>query len=270
MANWTENVYHENLNKDELELIPARCSIAQLTKIDRYRENGWNPGHLLEGIPYTLEEFESKEVWLNPYQVELFDHNYLKYLPQRESHQRQYIDGFNLPKRSSLVETTFIKSLSVKTICNSIGKESAKYHNEYTNEVYGSKKTSLKVIMRPYPFFKAFAMGHECHFVRGVIDGYISLKKEVSAKVEELCCSTRIESVIKNYYYDQGLSFSGKYLYLGNKIIAKYSDINRDDIPQSSFIGVEIVSDFYFNNEIVFKKGEIYNAPFCCFVITLD
>ncbi|MGL1890540.1 MAG: hypothetical protein OCD02_02890 [Spirochaetaceae bacterium] len=270
MRHWTESVFYEDLERDEIELIPARCSIAQLSKIDRYRELGLDPEKILEGLPYTLAEFEAKESWLNPYQVQLFDKNFLKYLPKREPHFGQYIDGAKLPARSSIVESMFIRSLSVRYVCNNIAKESAKYHHEYTNEVHGSKNTSLKVLMRPYPFFKAFAMGHECHFVRGVIDGYISLKRSVSTKVEEICCSTRIESVIENYYYDQNLKFRGKSLYHGDQIIAEYSDVSDPEIPGSAFVGVRVINDFYFENQVVFKKGEIYNAPFCCFVITYD
>lgn len=270
MRHWTESVFHEDLDHEEIELIPARCSVAQLSKIDRYREMGLDPHNIFEDLPYTLEEFEAKESWLNPYQVQLFDRNFLKYLPKREAHFGQYVDGTKLPARSSFVESLFIKSLSVKYVCNNIAKESAKYHHEYTNEVHGSKRTSLKVLMRPYPFFKSFAMGHECHFVRGVIDGYISLKRSVSLPVQEICCSTRIESVIENYYYDQGLKFKGKTLYDGNNIIAEYSDITNPMIPGSSFVGVRVINDFYFEEQLVLKKGEIYNAPFCCFIITFD
>ncbi len=268
MVHWTEYIQKENLTEDEIELIPSRCGISQLSRINRYISYGLNSDLLVQGLPFSINDFNSKDTWLNPYQTKIFDRNYLKNLPERENHKASYNSGLELSKEYNTFNNLLIKSLSLKFICNNISRENRKFNNEYLMEILNTDKDTLTVLMRPYPFFKEFSMGHECHFVRGVIDGVITLKKSLTKKSRELCCSTSLESIIDNYYQDQNLLFKGKYLYFNDIVIAEYSNISHDLIPKHSFIGYKIINDFYFNEEIVFKKGEIYNAPFCCYIIT--
>lgn len=267
MEVWSELILKEELTESEIRQIPSRSAITQLSNIDRYKRNGWNTSSLSDGLQYSIEELSSREIWLNPLEARRFEENYYSNLPKREPHYQQFDDGVDFIKHHKTLEKVLIKALPIRFLFDNVSRESEKFNNEYKISSERLSKRTIKFLMTPYPFFRKFSFGHECHFVRGIYHALLREKKYLKSSVRELCCSADLRSLVKNFYSDSGLYFEGEYLLKDEEAIAERCYISLDEVDSKPFKGFVIKRDLFWNGEIVLKKGEIYNAPSCCFIV---
>lgn len=274
MTDWKELIKKENLSPDEIRQIPCRCNAVNQANIKRYMDNNWDVDSLLENLPFSLDDLMNENLWLNPVDSLQFDINYQKNIPYFEPHFSQYFDGLKFFENERIIHRILIKITPMKKILDFSNEISSRFNNETQIEYVPVNKNSGYVFDKPYPFRYTYSMGHECHYSRGVMEAILQLKGFEESGLKELFCSARFESILKYYYKElnEKLVHRGDSFILDGKIIAEKININLntfldDSISQQEEYSsvIRITENVDFLGHKIFKKGEIFNAPYCCY-----
>ncbi len=276
MVDWKELVLKENLSEEELRQIPCRCNITQQDNIKNYLHNNWDTECLLHKLPFSLDDLLNENLWLDPIDTLQFDINYHENLPYFEPHFGQYIDGLKFFNNESGIHRILIKLIPFKKILDLSNEISSKFNNEAKVEYLPINKNSGYAFYKPKPFKQNYSMGHECHFTRGVMESILKLKGFDKYSFKELFCSARFENILKYYYkdLDAKIVYREDSFVLNGKVIAERVRIDLktlfpDTISQSEKWEsvIRITEDIDYQGHKIFRDGEIFNAPYCCYHI---
>jgi signal transduction histidine kinase len=271
---WKELITKNDLSLNELRQIPCRSTVTLRNSMDHLESLGVDLSLLLEGVGIEREVLEDPNQWLNPIQISTYDKNYLKLLPNLGEHYSHYELGKSFMKRQNSVIHLLMKISPLSVLITRVQKENAKFNHEFAIDHVSITKNSRYAFFQPYPYYRKQALGHECHFVYGLMHTILEMKGVRSIEIRELCCSKKLENLITGYYSRYNL----RYEELGNNIFINDELIGRREVLESAAYEVmpsevreklrnqEVVvikKDFFVDDMKILKAGDVFDAPNC-------
>jgi class 3 adenylate cyclase len=131
----------------------------------------------------------------------------------------------------------------------------------------------------PYPYFREVALGHECRFLHGVVEAVLAMHTFRKWQVSELLCSARIRNIVRGAYGVLGWTYDedDHHVYVDGKRIGAKVSLARKGLDGETVLWPElaeepgesnavlITEDFTHDGLIIFRRDEIYDAPYCLF-----
>ncbi len=278
MLDWKELIKKENLSLDELHQIPSRCNVLNQTSIKVYLDNKLNIEELLRDIPFSLDDITNENLWMSPIDSLQFDVNYHNNLPYFTPHYYSFENGLKFLDSEKEILKFLIKKMTFRQILKLSNNIQLKLSNESETEYIHIDKNNGYILFKPYPYKHLYSMGHECNYARGVMEAIIRSKDYESYSLNELFCSAKIENILKYYYNDLNIEFnkeSGEFS-LNESIIAKKESIDLNVFLKETFLPeikeseiIRITENVDYKGYRIFNKGEIFNAPYCCYELQL-
>ncbi len=279
MIHWTDYIENENLTREDIIKIPSRSCYLHKGEFIQFKENGWENKKLSIQLNYSIEDLSNEDIWVNPYESLQFDKNYFNALPYQKYHYFNFDVGYNMIVNDFGIYRTLIMFSNLKQLFKVIEKEGKRHQNEHKFNSTKIEKNRYIVKYEPYPFKRKLSLGHECHYTKGIIEAIFYVKNRTGYFVKELFCSAQIDKMMSFFYNDLKLLYSiedCKYYKNGN-IVAKKKIINSEyilnyhgySVDFEAFEAFLFLEDITYKGEIIFRKGEIFNAPYCCFYIDI-
>ncbi len=138
-------------------------------------------------------------------------------------------------------------------------------HHAMPVKVIFTSKTEVLIKMTPYPYYLQVTKGTFCHFVRGITDALLTHRKLKDGKTRELCCSANLKTMIKKVYADFHWEYSEDehWIYLNHQPLAEKMVFSHP-LLDKPVPAARIIKDVKYEGVLLFKKGGLYNAPYCC------
>lgn len=270
MEHWHKLVDRYDLKESELKQIPSDNVTNFLTVISIYKKRGWDASTLLEGTNLNLDDFNDSSRWMNPRESEQISRNFYSNAPVFLSHRFGYEIGLELENTKSILKT-FIKYTPFKTLLGNAHRTSKKLENSFYYETTNPKPNSYTFKIVPKAFKSLTGIGHESHVAKGYLDAVHKLKNVKMVNQKSVCYSTELKRIIDFFYKDHGFSYDSDKIYRNGELFAERRSpesiqelISLKDWNYNDQVYL-ILKDYAYSGEIIFKKGEIYNAPFCLY-----
>jgi len=258
LKHWQELINTENLTEDEIVQIPSYNLTNFYSMIHYYQDNNWGVEALLSGTGLSISDFEDFSKWVNPIQNKQLIENLILKTPVFLSHRIFYNIGFKCKKENSVLSTIF-KYTPFDLIMLEPNKISRKLDNSYKFNIVKKDGDEYLLKIVPKPFKKSMVYGHEVYGYLSILEALLELKKIRVKNKKSICFSANIKEIIDQYYTNHGFEVSENNIFHNNELIAQRRTVN---ILGSDYQGFEVVNDYTYLGETIFKKGELYNAPF--------
>jgi hypothetical protein len=272
----SESDYYKTrmLTTRELNTYLSRCQI-------NIQENLRILKHLkvpLDDICHSLglseRELFDAELWLTPNQIRLFDMAFFKALPQLPMHYENLERGRLFINEEPVSTKLAILFMPFALLFAQIDKVNKKFNREQTMSLSRIENNRYLVQQIPYPFYQNMALGHECHYVNGVIEAILSLKGFHGIQTKHILCSKRLENILQDYYAPLNLpvQITNTCVFLGDRTIALREQGRPNLFPhlkedQKKILADSVVwritQDVTVQSKRLFTRGDVFNAPFC-------
>ena len=277
---WQDLLNRTGLSEDELKRIPASSCENNITELDYYVNSlGIREEKLFKGISRSPEDFKHPGNWLNPIDEIRFHINMFRNAPDLLTHYDAYRAGLHFKHSGNSLFLVLVRLMSLPRTLREMAKNVRKFNNEYNLTPLGFSPDRMFLILEDFPYYREISLGHECHFVRGMLAANFEMHDVLKYKVREIICGKRIANILEKVYGQYGLSYHEdlKGFYVDNRRIGKRialkstrfdkQDIFMGEIDESGVDtnGVLIVENFNLRGRKIFSKGEIYEAPYCLF-----
>ncbi len=280
MAHWEELLHRTDLSDEELKQIPARSNENSLAVWQYYSGKfGITPEQIVEGTPYGFEDYTDSKNWEDAYHARVTDRNILSRLKGVVVHREPYHAGRQFFQTKNTVLRTFMRLVPVERMLRETARLNTKFNNETTLEVAALDKGYALLKSTPYPYFRRIALGHECRFLHGVVEAVLAMHTFRKWQVSELFCSAPIENIVNGAYGPLGWKCDedDNHVYVNGKRIGAKVTLVRKEVEGATVLwpeiaeergepdAVMITDDFVHDGLTIFRKDEIYDAPYCLF-----
>ncbi len=280
MGNWKRLLYRTDLSDEELKTIPARSNENSLAVWNYYSEKfGITEEDVVKDTPYSFDDYMNPKNWENAYYARITDRNILWNLNTAAVHREPYNAGRMFFNTKNTVLRAFMKLVPAEKLFRETASTSEKFNNESIVDLVHYTKGHAILKNTPYPYFREISLGHECHFLHGIIEAICNLHKFRNVNVRHLICSAKIQNIIRKAYGFKGWTCTEDEFFvyingikLARKIALLEKEINGQQILQpeadprnTDFNAVEVLINFVDKGTAIFRKGEILNAPYCLF-----
>ncbi|MFC1672037.1 adenylate/guanylate cyclase domain-containing protein [Planctomycetota bacterium] len=280
MAHWKDLLHRTHLSDEELKQIPARSNENSLAVWQYYsRKFGITPDDVVKGTPYSFDQYVDSKNWEDAYHARITDRNILWKLKGSVVHREPYYAGRQFFNTKNTLLRTFLRLVPVERLFRETARTNTKFNNETTMDVSFLGKGYALLTNTPYPYFGDIALGHECGFLKGVMEAMLAMHTFRTWKLTELICSARLKNIITKAYgfldwrYDEddravylnGTRIGAKVHLISKKVNGReilWPEVDRDRTGSNAVL----ITENYFHDELqIFRKNEIYNAPYCVF-----
>jgi len=171
MEQWKRLLYRRNLTPGELKKIPARSNENSLA-VWNYYSRVWGIGkeEIVEGTPYTFEEYVNPKNWEDAYHARITDRNILWQLEGTAVHREPFKAGKTFFDAKPTILRAFLRLLPIERIVREATRTNEKFNNETRLELVHMERGRAVLKNTPFPYFREIALGHECSFFMGVMD----------------------------------------------------------------------------------------------------
>ena len=278
MANWRNLQHKSNLTNNELRQIPGASCENYITALDYFvTDKGYSEKEILNGLEASPEFLKNPRNWLNALDEQTFNINIFKNSKSLFTHYDYYSAGLNATFSDNSLFVIMVKLLSAGRIFKEISKTVKKFNNDNNIVPVNFTNGHSLFLIDDYPFYRDISVGHECHFTAGVFAVNLIIHNISDYSIKHVICCKRIKNIINYAYGHYNLKYQesdgeifisdkkiGKFVTLKYKIINKqkvYSNEidHNNEIPNA----ILITNEYVLQDRIIFKKGEIYNAPHC-------
>jgi len=280
MPHWKNLLYRTDLTDKELQQIPCRSNENSLAVWGYYCSRfDITDEDILRGTPYTADDYLKSKDWEDAYHARITDRNILWKLKGTAVHREPFKAGRQFFNTKNTILRAFLRLVSIEKIIKEAAHTNEKFNNETQLELVHLGEGYVVLKNTPYPYFKQIALGHECNFFLGVMEAVFTLHRLKMHQIRELFCSARIQNIITKAYgfLDWECSEDETCVYINGKPVAekiRLKSVQRfgqefflpEAEPESTSVNaVRVTGDFFHNDILIFKKGEIFNAPYCLY-----
>ena len=277
---WQDLVYRTGLGEDELKRIPASSCENNITELDYYVNSlGIREERLFEGVSRLPEDFKHPGNWLSPIDEIRFHVNMFRNAPDLLTHYDAYKAGLHFKHSGDSLFLVLVRLMSLPRTLREMAKHVRKFNNEYNLTPLGFSPGHTFLLLEDFPYYREISLGHECHFVRGMLAANFEMHDVLEYDVREIVCGKKIANIVEKVYGRYGWSYHedarGIYIdnrRIGKRIALKSTRLDKYDVFMGEIDehgvdanGVLIVEDFNFRGRKIFSRGEIYEAPYCFF-----
>ncbi|MFW5728175.1 MAG: ATP-binding protein [Spirochaetota bacterium] len=287
-----ELLERSDLTEEEFRAIPARANINNQAVYEFFcRRHGVPLERILAGTNTTANDFLDEKLWTDPLSARTHDLNAAASFPGFFHHRDAFREGQAFVDVLPNLHIIYFRLLPIRTILSQLQRANAKFNHEYRLEGFSIKSGFAQVRLTPYPYRLSILVGQECNFVRGVLQANFTLHGIRDSDVTERYCSTPLRRLVEGLYGRFGLSYredEGR-VYLDDVEVARRISLIPQEVdgrtvyrPASSFTtssttsstthaetaaetALQITRDYTHNGHLLFRKGEIYDAPHCLF-----
>lgn len=275
MEHWKNLTDRENLSETELKQIPSD-NMANFQSVLRiYEEKGWDTKLLLKDSGVTLCDFKDSAKWIDPRTSETISRNFFRYANEQLSHKYGYTIGYEHLNVKSIVNT-FLKYTPFRTIIKNTYATARKLENSFDYKIDSPTPKNYRFKVIPKNFKKMALVGHESYVFKGFLHAVYKIKNIKIDSYKTICRSSDIVSIINFFYKDHGFEINEDEIYRNGELFArKISPIKVPELLEvDSWEGVDevfiVVRDYNYLGETIFREGDVYNSPFCCFTWSVD
>ena len=185
--NWKDLLLKSGLDNDELSRIPASSCENNIAELDYYVHSlGIPEDRLFEGVSRSANEFKHPGNWLNPLDEIRFHVNMFKNAPELLTHHDAYKAGLHFRHSKSSLFLILVRFMSLSGTLQDIAKHVRKFNNEYSMNSVGYRPGHTFITLQDFPYYREISLGHECHFVRGMLAANFEMHKIFKYEVKEI------------------------------------------------------------------------------------
>ena len=220
---WKKLIYRTDLTEVELKQIPSRCAINNKTSLDFFVKENKDVSLLTKNTGMTADELVDSDCWLNPIQAFNYDCNYFRYIDNFPVHTEYDKGGFDFINHESSAIKLLMRLTPLNILLKQVQIENSKFNNEVYIEFYKKARKHYEILLKPYPYFQKMGVGHECHYVRGVLKAVALMKGFVNVNFVEQFCSKVLKNIVNYYYSRYGFKYidKRKEIYVNDQKIAE-------------------------------------------------
>ncbi|MBN2041860.1 MAG: response regulator [Spirochaetes bacterium] len=273
-------MYQEDLSDADLQKIPVSRNEIIFHAYNHYVNVLDVPVEkLLEGLSVSSEN-------LNPFTSKgwIFGSDFKKLNSNVFRNYNAYINfrlfkhvGFRFTKFEKNIFTTLFSLLTFKSIIKHAEKITGLFDNTTYPELIPYSRNKYYIKFNYYPYTKNVTLGHECRIFEGMLTGFLKQINIDTVSANHLICEKKLERIVKGIYGKYGFEYrdDGKFIYINSQKVAKHVELKLFKFKNSEIFldrteesvnkpnAVEVIDDFYYEGHHFFKKGEIFNAPYC-------
>lgn len=276
---WKQYLFKENLSEDELRKIPGFSNNNTVAVYKYYSEHfGLTLEELFTDIDIPVVEKLDEKRWLSARDANKLNYNTFYYAKKFVTHQEHYRAAAQLEIFSKNLTYFYFFLIPFQFFFKGLVRENEKWNYQWILKSIQNGQNWAILKQTPFPYFEGIRIGSECKWVRGVLESALMLHGISKCESHEAFCSMKFSEIIDGVYakHKWGLEYREEAVYLNGSFLAEKTGIiweikdkhillTRTPPGMGFFDAYHIPHDWYFNEYLVFEKGEIYEAPFCLF-----
>ncbi len=266
MREWKDLIEREKLTDHELRRIPCMHQHVVEAISDYFQTAFGMPALEIMRLFYQVAgNHPRKQHWISAYDFEQYLDGLFRQTPGLIKPDACYQVAKTFLSKNVTPYKYYLQKMPARLALHGMEQLGNTCHHAMPVEVTFPRADSLLIKITPYPYYRDITKGTFCHFIRGVTDAIFSYRKIRVNKVKESFCSVDLKTLITKVYARLNWTHAedSRWVYLNDQPLAEKITLTHPSSIQP-ISAARIIKDVNHDGLLLFKKGELYNAPFCC------